>query len=69
MSEPDLRWIVTIVYRGDLGLIDVEHHVEEIADVHDMIERGPDWNCLERVEIKLNPKRADNCTYEESLER
>jgi hypothetical protein len=34
------------------------------------VERGPDWNCRERIEIVLNPKvRAYDDTVEESLLR
>jgi hypothetical protein len=66
----DLRWIVTAVYRGDLGLIDIEFHIEELNELHDLIERGPDWNCIERISIALNPnRRAYDDTIEESLQR
>ena len=68
--DDDLRWIATVIYRGDLGPIDVEHHVEELSELHDLVERGPDWNCIERIEIVLHPKRrAYNDTVEESLLR
>jgi hypothetical protein len=62
------RWIVTISYRGDLGVIDNEFHVEELMDVSRLVEWGPDWNSLIKIEIVLNPKRRsnDNDTVEKS---
>jgi hypothetical protein len=61
----DFRWIVTAYYRGDLGVIDIEHHVDELGEIEALIERGPDWNCLDRIEIRLNPKcRSHDLTVE-----
>ncbi len=71
-DEEGLRWLVTIVYRsGHLGAIDIEHHVEELAELQEIVERGPDWNCLERIEIRLNPRRVTSPgdTLEKSLDR
>ena len=68
--DDDLRWIATVTYRGDLGEIDNEFHIEELSELHDLVELGPDWNCIERIEIVLNPKvRAYDDTVEESLLR
>jgi hypothetical protein len=52
------RWLVRITYRTEAGLIDVDHHVEEILEAHNLVEGGPDWNTIEKVEIRLNPKRS-----------
>ena len=68
--DDNLRWIATVIYRGDLGEIDNEFHIEELSELHDLVERGPDWNCIERIEIVLNPKaRAYDDTVEASLLR
>ena len=48
------RWRVTIFYRSDNGLIDVEHGVEELSEIEPIVERGPNWNTIERIEIKLD---------------
>lgn len=45
------RWHVVAWYRSAMGLIDVHHHIEEIEDLHDLIERGPSWQALEKIEI------------------
>ena len=38
--------------------------------MHDLIERGPDWNCIEGIHIQLNPRRkAYNDTVEQAERR
>jgi hypothetical protein len=32
---------------------------EELDELQAIIERGPDWNALDRIEIRLNPKRRN----------
>lgn len=55
MSDPvDARWKATATYRSECGLVDVVHYIEEIEDLQDLIERGPDWNTLINIEIVLN---------------
>lgn len=48
------RWNVqrTYVVNG-VGVTTMEQ-VEEIEEVHDLIEAGPDWNYLVEVKITLN---------------
>lgn len=48
-----MRWKAVTTYRSDHGQIDVEHEFEEIADLHDILERGPDWSSLIDVRITL----------------
>ena len=48
-----MRWIATIFYRSENGIVDVCHEIEEICDLHDLVERGPDWNAIDRIEIRL----------------
>lgn len=62
------RWLATVFYRADAGLIDVCHDIEEIEDLHDIIERGPDWNCIERIEIVLLRNTTPGLTVEQSRE-
>jgi nitroreductase len=50
-SERFERWRATIWYRTDSGLIDVEHTLEELEEIQALVERGPDWYALERIEI------------------
>jgi hypothetical protein len=36
------------------GPIGVDHHLEE--ELQDLIERGPDWNTIETIVVRLNPR-------------
>lgn len=60
------RWIATVTYRTDNGPSDVDHHIEELEELHDLIERGPDWNAILKIEIVLNPKRR---LYSDTVEQ
>ena len=46
------RWHVVAWYRTDSGLVDVEHDIEELAELQELIERGPNWLALERIDIR-----------------
>jgi hypothetical protein len=63
-----VRWIATATYRSELGSKNIVHLFEELLELQDLVERGPDWNALIRIEIILNPYRATfpGITIEES---
>lgn len=63
-----MRWKVTAWYRTASGLVDVEHNIEELEDLHDLIERGPSWQALERIEI-VYAHPIDKITVEEASEQ
>lgn len=71
MTSSDPRWIATVTYRSaEHGMIDVQHHLEELFEIHDLVERGPDWNTIEKVVVILNPKHQhDYSTIEEAETR
>jgi hypothetical protein len=46
------RWIVTPTYRSEHGPIVVDHHIEELCDLPDLIEDGPNWNSLMEVKVQ-----------------
>ena len=52
------RWIVTPTYRSERGPVVVDHHIEELYDLPDLIEDGPNWNSLVEVTVVLNPLRS-----------
>jgi hypothetical protein len=56
MSEK--RWDVTLTYRSENGSVDVQYEVEELYEVGDLVESGPDWNTLVSGVFSLNPRRA-----------
>ena len=49
-----MRWIATIYYRANAGLVDVEHAIEELHELADLVERGPHWDCIDHIEIRLS---------------
>lgn len=63
----DARWKVTLVYRSENGPVDVEHDVEELDEIADLIEAGPDWNALIEGRFTLNRRHeAENYTVEQA---
>lgn len=68
MTETSKRWKVIAVYRSENGPVDVEHFVEELEDIQEIIERGPDWNCLTSLSITLNRRfpQYENLTVEQA---
>lgn len=47
-----MRWVATIYYRTERGTIDVDHAFDELEDLHDIVERGPSWYAIEKIEIR-----------------
>jgi hypothetical protein len=65
-----LRWIAVLKYKTDNGPVEVDHHFEELVELDDLVERGPDWNTLVDIRVTLNPHRgAYNDTVEEAAKR
>jgi hypothetical protein len=46
------RWMAEIFYRTDRA--STIHAFEEIEDLDELIELGPDWHEIERIVITLN---------------
>ena len=62
-----IRWSATVLYRTDMGLVDVTHEIEELEDLHQLVESGPDWNTIQKIEIIRVGNPMPNLTIEESL--
>lgn len=61
------RWKAVIYYRSaDLGLVDVEHGIEELEELQDIVERGPDWNTIDRITITLDRACNEGLTIEQA---
>ena len=67
MKETEKRWLVVATYFTDSGEIDVEHFIEELLEIHDIIERGPSWYTLKKISIYHNRDEARTMTIEESM--
>lgn len=61
-----LRWHATIVYRSNAGLVPVEHDIEEIFDLHDLVEHGPDWDTIAEIRLERIKPRHPGLTVEQA---
>lgn len=60
------RWKVVLVYRGNDGPQLVERQIEELEELQQIVESGPDWNALDGVHITLQRSVHDiDLTLEE----
>jgi hypothetical protein len=46
-----VRWHAAVHYRADAGMVDVHHDLIELEELHDLIERGPHWATIARIEV------------------
>lgn len=71
LTQPEtrlVRWIATVHYRAAAGLIDVQHDLTEIEELQDLVERGPHWDTIDRIEI-VRADGADRALTVEEAER
>ena len=60
-----MRWTATIYYRTEHGTIDVEHRFDEIEELQIIVERGPSWYAIDRLEIRTTVQTGQ--TIEQTL--
>lgn len=65
--EP-LRWHADVDYRTDAGVNTVPHDFSEIADLHNFIERGPNFYTIERITITPQGPYVDSTLTVEKAE-
>jgi hypothetical protein len=59
------RWICTVAYRTHAGMLQVEHAFEELILLHEIIEDGPGFYTIDRIEIRT--AAPSTMTIEQSL--
>lgn len=63
----DARWKATLFYRTEAGPIDIEQELVEVGDIHEIVERGPHWDTLIRIEIvRINHNESETLTVEQA---
>lgn len=63
-------WLATIFYRADAGLVDVEHPLHEIADLHDLVELRPHWDTIDSIQIvRINHSASPDLTVEQAAKQ
>lgn len=45
------RWLAEITYRTESGPNVVPHDLEELDELHDLVERGPHWDTIDMIQI------------------
>lgn len=63
------RWHAVAVYRSDHGAVEVPFDFEELSELEALVERGPDWNCLEHIQITLARSTTPGITVEAAERR
>lgn len=63
----DKRWKAVLEYRHQNGPVSIEHFLEEISELHQIIEHGPDWNTMIRCTVTLN--RPDGGEEQNAVEK
>lgn len=61
------RWQATIVYRTNSGPVDTVHTVNELEEIADLVERGPHWDTVIKIEItRINHNESETLTIEQA---
>lgn len=71
MSDDErlIRWHAVVHYRTENGTPEVEHDLEELGELHDLIELGPRLDTITRTEVlRVNHCMAPDMTVEQAAE-
>lgn len=60
------RWIARILYRTEAGTKLVEKLVEELSELHDVVEQGPHWDTIHSIQIERFRGRENRLTLEQA---
>ena len=67
MSNPcHTRWIAGISYQTDAGPIVVDHGIEELEELADLVEAGPHWDSIRVIVITRGRDRRPGFTIEDA---
>lgn len=56
LEERFSRWRVDIIYRAETKRLPVTRQIAEMSELHDLVERGPNWFEIERITLRLTDK-------------
>jgi hypothetical protein len=69
VEEDDMehaRWLATIHYNTDAGPLTVDHAIEEIEDLHDIVEAGPNFYTIDQIVIVIAKNIEPGLTVEKA---
>lgn len=46
------RWQARVFYRSKNGIIEVQHDFDELEDLHELVERGPNFHAIDHIEVR-----------------
>ena len=62
-----IRWQASVIYRTDQGPVDVVRDIEEIEDLHDLVEAGPHFDTVQEIRIiRVGHLDGDSLTVEQA---
>ena len=63
-----VRWIAIVNYRTESGVVDVQHDLEELSDLHDLVEAGPHWDTIINIDVRRSDLSFASLPVEEAAE-
>lgn len=61
-----IRWCATVTYRSERGPVSVPFDLEEIAELHQLVEFGPHFDTVIAIEIRRVAPLQPALTVEEA---
>lgn len=61
-----VRWTADVFYRTANGIVDVRHDLEELVELHNLVECGPHWDTIDRIYIERSDKAYAELTVEQA---
>lgn len=52
------RWHATIYYRTENGIVETEHDLGELEELHHIVERGPHFDTVSWIKIDRIPLKG-----------
>lgn len=60
------RWHIVRTYRSATGPVELEDDIEELRELHHVVEHGPDWDTLVDIRVMLNRPTHPGLTLEQA---
>lgn len=51
ITADSARWRAVVYYATENGTVEVDHWLEELNALHSVVEIGPHWDTIERIEV------------------
>lgn len=58
------RWLAEIDYRAQGDVVTVQYDIDELEELQDLVERGPDWNSLIQIRVTLQLVTDPDMTFD-----